>query len=157
MKRFFVPLLAVIGILGMVLVSNVSAAPATAGKAGPYEGIFHGTVYAPDGSKAAMSLDLTHRDSVVEGTVFLGKGLTVDAGLCGEAEIPATSIKAAGKTSTLNDKKLSTVSTFDVSGVPVKVILDGTVSGDNLDATAKIDLPWLCGSDPVLTGKLHRE
>ena len=157
MKKLLIGLFAVMGLIVTMSVASASAAPETAaGKAGPYEGVFHGTVYAPDGSQANMSLDLTHRGSVVEGTVLLGEGLNVDAGMCGAAAIPASSIYAAGKTSPVNPKILSTTSTFDVGGISVKVLLSGTVSGDNIDASAKIDLPWLCGGDPVLTGQLHR-
>jgi len=154
LKKLLIGLFALIGLFFMGSVSSASAAVA---KAGPYEGVFHGIVQAPDGSEAAMSLDLTHRGSMVEGTVSLGEGLTIDAGMCGEAAIPAANILASGKTSTLDNKKLSAVSNFDVSGVAVKVILDSAINKDTIDATAKIDLPWLCGSDPVLTGKLHRE
>lgn len=157
MKKLLVGLLAVIGLVATMSATSVNAAPPeTLAKAGPYEGVFHGHVYAPDGSKATMSLDLTHRGTDVEGTVFMGDGLNVDAGLCGTATIPATTISAAGKTSSLNANKLSAVSTFDVSGIPVKVKLDSQMDGDTLKAKAKIDLPWLCGSDPVLTGTLYR-
>ena len=157
MKKFLVGLLAVIGIVATMSVASANAAPETAvNKVGPYEGTFHGTVYAPDGSKAPMSLDLTHRGTVVEGTVFLGEGLNIDAGLCGAGSIPASSILATGKTSAVNPKKLSAISAFDVSGITVKVNLDSQVQGDTVNAKAKIDLPWLCGSDPVITGTLQR-
>jgi hypothetical protein len=92
----------------------------------------------------------------VEGSIFLGDGLNIDAGLCGAGTIPASSHVAAGKTSTINPNNLSATSTFDVSGVTVKVNLDSQVQGDTLKAKAKIDLPWLCGSDPVITGTLQR-
>lgn len=155
MKKLLVGLFAVMGIV--LTMSVASAAPETAvSKAGPYEGVFHGTVYAPDGSSANMSLDMTHRNGIVEGTVFLGEGLTIDAGLCGAAAIPASSVVASGKTSATNPKNLAATSVFDVSGITVKVNLNSQISGDELGATAKIDLPWLCGSDPVLTGTLHR-
>ena len=157
MKKFLIGLVAVIGIVATMSVASASAAPETAvGKKGPYAGVFHGTVYAPNGSKANMSLDLTHKGNVVEGTVFLGEGLSVDAGLCGAAAIPASSLVATGKTSAVNPKKLAATSVFDVNGVTVKVDLDSQVQGDTLKANAKIDLPWLCGSDPVITGTLHR-
>lgn len=157
MKRFLIGLIAVIIIIATMSVAGASAAPETAvGKVGPYEGVFHGTVYAPDGSKAPMSLDLTHRGSIVEGSIFLGDGLNIDAGLCGAGTIPASSHVASGKTSTINSNNLSATSTFDVSGVTVKVNLDSQVQGDTLKAKAKIDLPWLCGSDPVITGTLQR-
>ncbi len=155
MKKLLVGLFVVMGIV--LTMSVASAAPETAvGKAGPYEGVFHGTVYAPDGSSANMSLDMTHRNGIVEGTVFLGEGLTLDAGLCGTAAIPASSVVASGKTAAANPNKLAATSVFDVSGITVKVNLNSQISGDELGATATIDLPWLCGSDPVLTGTLHR-
>ncbi len=157
MKKLLIGLFALVALVATMSVSNVNAAPETAvGKAGPYAGVFHGTVYAPDGSEAPMSLDLTHTGSLVEGTVFLGEGLTIDAGLCGETAIPASSLAAAGKTSATNPKNLSAASVFEVSGITVKVILDSQVQGDTLNAEAKIDLPWLCGSDPVITGTLQR-
>lgn len=156
MKKLLIGLFAVIGLIATMSVTGVHAASNTTVKKGPFEGVFHGTVVAPDGSEAPMSLDLTHRGNVVEGTVFLGDGLQVDAGLCGATAIPASSINAAGKTSTLNPKNLSAVSTFDVNGIAVKVLLDSQIQGDKLSAKAKIDLPWLCGSDPVITGTLYR-
>lgn len=156
MKKYFVVLVSVLILVATMSVAGASAAPETAVKAGPYEGVFHGTVYAPDGSTANMSLDLTHRGNAVNGTVFLGEGLSVDAGLCGSAPIPASSVLAAGQTSTINPRSLSAESTFDVSGITVTVDLDSQVSGDELNAKAKINLPWICGSSPVITGTLHR-
>ena len=156
-KKLLFGLFAVIGMAALMSVSGVSAAAEKkAGQTGPYEGVFHGIVTAPDGSKAPMSLDLTHRNNIVEGTVFLGDGLTIDAGMCGAGSIPASSITAAGKTSVTNPKKLSATSAFDVSGITVNVLLDSQMQGDTLNAKAKIDLPWLCGSDPVITGTLQR-
>lgn len=156
-KKLLIGLFAVIGISAIMSVSGVSAAAEKkTGQAGPYEGVFHGIVTAPDGSKAPMSLDLTHRNNIVEGTVFLGEGLTIDAGMCGAGSIPASSIAATGKTLATNPKKLSTTSAFDVSGITVNVTLDSQVQGDQINAKAKIDLPWLCGSDPVLTGTLQK-
>ena len=157
MKKLLIGLAAIIGIVAFMSVSGVNAAAEkTAGKAGPYEGVFHGTVYAPDGSKAPMSLDLTHRNNIVEGTVFLGDGLNIDAGFCGAGTIPASSIMATGKTSAANPKKLSATSAFEISGITVNVMLDSQVQGEKVNAKAKIDLPWLCGKDPVLTGTLQR-
>jgi hypothetical protein len=76
--------------------------------------------------------------------------------MCGAAAIPASSIYANGRTSAANPKALSARSSFDVSGINVTVDLNSKVSGDTLNATAKIDLPWLCGKDPVLNGTLYR-
>ena len=157
MKKFLFGIFAVIIFVTTLSVSAVGAAAETkVVKAGPYEGVFHGMVYAPDGSQAPMSLDLTHRNNTVEGTIFLGDGLTVDAGLCGAGSIPASMVEASGTTSAVNPQKLSTTSSFEVSGITVNVVLNSLVKGDTVTAEAKIDLPWLCGSDPVITGALHR-
>ena len=157
MKKYFViGLVAIIGIFAVMAVPGASAAPAEAGTQGPYEGTFNGTVYAPDGSSAPMSLIMTHRGRVVDGTVFIGEGLTVDAGVCGAAPIPASSVQANGNSSATNPNLLSASSSFDVSGINVKVDLNSKVSGDKLNATAKIDLPWVCGGDQVLTSTLFR-
>jgi hypothetical protein len=157
LKRFLIGIFAVIAIFAVLSISAVDAAGVSkAGKAGPYEGIFEGTVYAPDGSSAPMSLDLTHRNNIVEGAVSMGEGLTIDAGFCGVGSIPASTIMASGKTSAVNPEKLSASSTFEVSGIKVNVILDSLVEGDTVTAEAKIDLPWLCGRDPVMTGTLQR-
>lgn len=157
MKKFFVlGVVAIIGMFAVMAVPGANAAPAAATAAGPYEGVFHGTVYAPNGSKAAMSLDLTHRGSAVEGTVFLGKGLSFDAGMCGSGAVPASTVVASGKSSAGNPRALTASSTFNVQGMDIKADLESYVSGDNLNAEVTIDLPWICGGDPVLTGQLHR-
>jgi hypothetical protein len=157
MKKFLViGLVAIIGLFAVMAVPGASAAPAEVGNSGPYEGTFNGTVYAPDGSTAPMSLIMTHRGSAVNGTVFIGDGLTIDAGFCGTAAIPASSVYANGNTSSSNPKHLAAKSTFDVSGIDVTVDLNSTVSGDKLNATAKIDLPFICGGDQVLTSTLFR-
>ena len=157
MKKFIaIGLVAVIGLFAVMAVPGASAAPAEASNAGPYEGTFNGTVYAPDGSAAPMSLVMTHRGSAVDGTVFIGEGLTIDAGFCGAASIPASSMYANGNSSTSNPKHLSAKSTFDVSGIGVTVDLNSTVTDDKLNATAKIDLPFICGGDQVLTSTLFR-
>ena len=157
MKKYIViGLVAVIGLFAVMAVPGASAAPAEASNSGPYEGSFNGTVYAPDGSSAPMSLIMTHRGTAVDGTVFIGEGLTIDAGFCGAATIPASSVYANGNTSASNPKHLAAKSTFDVSGIDVTVDLNSTVSGDKLNATAKIDLPFICGGDQVLSGTLYR-
>jgi hypothetical protein len=157
MKKFFVfAVVAVIGLFVVMAVPGAHAAPAAATAAGPYEGVFHGTVYAPNGSKAPMSLNLTHRGNVVEGTVFLGEGLSFDAGVCGSGSVPASTVVASGNSSASNPKALTASSTFDVQGMDIKADLESYVSGDNLNAEVKIDLPWFCGGDPVLTGQLFR-
>jgi hypothetical protein len=40
----------------------------------------------------------------------------------------------------------------------VTIELDGNVSanGNVIEAEAKIDVPWICGPDPVLNGTLYK-
>ncbi len=155
-KVFILVVIAFIGAFAVMAVPEAQAAPEAAAASGPYDGTFNGTVYAPDGSKAAMSLNLTHEGRDVEGTVFLGDGLHIDAGVCGSVDVPASTVYANGRSSATNPRALTATSSFDVSGIAVTVDLESYVSGDNLDAEVKIDLPWICGGDPVLTGQLHR-
>ena len=155
-KLLVIGLVAIIGLFAVMAVPGASAAPAEAGKAGPYEGTFNGTVYAQDGSSAPMSLIMTHRGSAVDGTVFIGDGLNIEAGMCGSAKIPASSVYANGNTSSSNPRHLNAKSTFDVSGVDVTVDLKSVVTGNKIKAEAKIDLPFFCGGDQVLTGTLYK-
>jgi hypothetical protein len=149
--------LAVFGLMAFAPASPAHAAPAQAAlNVGPYDGEFHGMVYANNGSKAPISLNLTHRGNQVEGTVFVGEGLYVNAGVCGAAELPASSVYATGKTTPKNPRLLETTSTVEVQGIDVKVTLDSLISGNTIDADATIDLPWICGGDVYLTGTLHR-
>ncbi len=158
MKKFIASLFVIVAMVTVFAVTTGSAgaAPAQAGKVGPYEGVFNGTLTADNGTKAPITLNLTHRGSVVDGTVFIGKGLNIDAGICGATAIPETAVNATGNTSAKNPKYLSASSSFDVSGIDVTVDLESVVQGDKLSTEAKIDLPWLCGGDPVLTGTLYK-
>jgi len=76
-------------------------------KAGPYEGVFFGTVYGDNNSRALMAMQLTHREGVVEGKVYLGDGLYVNAGMCGNNEIPSMMQYASGMTNPNNPNELT--------------------------------------------------
>lgn len=162
MKKFILGIIAVIGIFaatavfGATAVSGVSAAPELSGKVGPYEGTFNGTVYGSNGSKAPFTLVMTDRDGDVSGTAFVGEGLYINGGICGSGFVPATSQAAAGNTMPGKPNQLNATTTFDIEGIPVTVNLESTVAGGVIDAEAQIDLPWFCGSDPVLTAELTR-
>lgn len=125
---------------------------------GPYEGTFHGTVYGDNGSSAPLTLALTHRDDIVSGNMYIGFGLYVKGGVCGGANVPAASQYASGKTVHNNAQRLVAGSKVDVGRFDINVKLQSDVSadGDTIDATAKLDLPWLCGRDPVLNATLYR-
>lgn len=154
-KALIGTILAVGAILALTL--SVAAAPSDKkNNPGPFEGTFQGTVYGDKGSKALLTLNLNHRGELVSGTASLGKGLYIDGGFCGAGYMPASSQVASGKTSAKNPRLLNATSIFKVAGVNVKLFLDGEVSpdGEEIEARAKIDLPWLCGGDPIITGTL---
>ena len=156
----------VVGILEVLIMLSLLAAPVKAApevvsteKVGPYEGTFQGIVYGDEASKAPLTMDLTHRGNQVEGQVSLGEGLYVDAGWCGAVTIPATAQYVEGQTVRWNPKRLVTNPTFDVGGFQLTVDFESNVSadGNTITAKAKVDLPWLCGRDPVLIGTAYRD
>jgi len=151
----FVALIAIV-----TLTAAVYAAPNSSGAAeiGPYEGIFYGFVSGDKGSRAPIALRLTHRGDVVKGYVYLGDGLHVDAGICGSVNVPAGSQAAAGRTLPKDASRLLTQSTFKVDRFKVSVEFDSQISDDGKEITADttIDLPWICGRDPVISGTLTR-
>jgi hypothetical protein len=158
-KKIVVSLLATLSILVLATITVGAAGPTAAtSNVGPFEGEFHGYLYGDDGSRAPISLDLTHRGRNVDGTVMLGEGLVVDGKRCGTAAVPAGTLEAAGQSSPTNRNQLTATSSFEVSGIEVTVELDGTVSRDGrtINTEAKINLPWLCGRDPILTGTLSK-
>ena len=141
-------------------VSVARAAPAliTARGAGPYQGTFSGYVYGDRGSRAPISLDLTHVGDKVSVEVTLGEGLYVDGGRCGGAYIPASAQAASGETLRGDPSRLQAGVDFKVSGLQISATLDSQISpdGESLIAQAVIDLPWLCGRDPVLEAELSK-
>lgn len=155
MKKLFLGLLLVIALFAAVA-APAFAAPDAAGPVGPYEGTFRGMVYGSNGSKAPMTLFLTHRGSEVEGQLYVGKGLHVDAGVCGSADLPSGIQTASGRTSVRNPRHLEAESDVVVSGYNITIDLESDVVGDVLTAEATIDLPWICGADPVLTSTLYK-
>jgi hypothetical protein len=125
---------------------------------GPYEGVFYGIVNGDNDSQAVLALLLTDRDGVVEGKVYLGRGLYVDAGVCGGTEIPPMQQYARGRTLPNDPTRMSVNTNMSVSGFEIGVDLNSQVSTDGKTLTAKatIDLPWLCGRDPSFSGTLER-
>jgi hypothetical protein len=155
-----------IGLLAAVLLAlAVSGAAHAAGEgpdaaalAEPFEGTFRGTVYGDRGSRAPMTLVLTQRGSQVEGSVTLGKGLVVDAGRCGVGRVPATVQRAEGQNLSSQPGRLIARSQAEVGGIPVDIGVQSDLSstGNSMAAKATVDLPWFCGRDPVLAGRLYR-
>ena len=165
MKKYLFGTLTALVILFGLTAGTVLAAderelspPPGISKAGPYEGVFFGLVYGDNNSRALMALQMTDRNGVVEGKVYLGDGLYVDAGMCGQNEIPSMLQYASGKTNPNDPNELTVQTMVNVSGFDIGVNLNSTVSedGKTLTAEASIDLPWICGSDPSFTGTLER-
>ena len=123
-----------------------------------FDGTFRGTIYGDKGSSAPIELQLTQNGRRVVGNVELGSGLYVNGGMCGAGYVPGGAQSAGGQVSASNPRRLYAESAFKVSGFKVTIDLVGVASadGEEVDAQAKIDLPWLCGRDPVLSGTLYR-
>lgn len=123
-----------------------------------FEGEYSGYLYGDHNSKAKIKLDLTHRGDEISGHVDLDKGLYVDGGVCGSAYIPAVSEDFEGITNPKNENQLSTQLVFTVDKIKVVVDLVGELSddGQTINTEAKIDLPWICGRDPVIRGEIYR-
>jgi hypothetical protein len=154
----------------VVLVSGLTAGTVLAAEApiassaadspdvGPFEGVFSGVLHGDNNSRAPIALQMTHRDGVVNGRLYLGEGLYVNAGMCGKTEIPAMVQSASGRSLPSNPNKLAVKTSFNVSGFDIGVDLTSTVSADGstLNAGTSIDLPWICGRDKSYSGTLYR-
>lgn len=165
MKRILFSIILSMGILLSITAVTALAAEAeqpgstnNQGVVGPYEGVFYGIVNGDNDSQAVLALLLTDRDGVVEGKVYLGRGLYVDAGVCGGTEIPPMQQYARGSTLPNDPTRMSVNTNMNVSGFEIGVDLDSQVStdGKSLTAEASIDLPWICGRDPSFSGTLER-
>ena len=159
MRRFVFGVVDLI-VMVAILTAGVAAAPQATPSAdiGPYQGTFYGRAYAGQDSRASMLLTLVHRGDQVEGTVYLGEGLTVDGGFCGTFDVPSTVQWVEGTTLAGDPDRLAVSPSFEVNGLAISVELESELSADGtaLEAEAKIDLPWICGRDPVLTASLQR-
>jgi hypothetical protein len=125
---------------------------------GPYEGVFSGSVRGDNGSQAPIALKLTHRNEHVEGSLSLGEGLYVNGGRCGGAKIPSSEQYFVVKTQPGKPHHLSTQLKVNVSKYKIGLNLETVISEDGNTITSKVcvDLPWVCGRDPVLRGTLYR-
>jgi len=149
-------------LLAIVIISAGTATALAAGKPahpGPYQGQFSGFVSGDHNSRAPIALDLTHEDDEITGKVTIGEGLFIDGGVCGSVSVPAAEQMVTGNTAPGHPDQLDTELTFNVSNLKITVELEGHISedGEKIEAQAKIDLPWLCGRDPVIVGALERD
>jgi hypothetical protein len=161
-KKMVFGLLAAVLLVSGLAVGTAFAADSpistAANSVGPYEGVFTGVLYGDNNSRAPIALAMTHRDGVVNGKLYLGEGLYVDAGRCGGTTIPAMSQSASGRTLVNDPSKLPINTSFNMGGFNIGVKLNSSVSadGDTLNVSTSIDLPWLCGRDPSYSGTLTR-
>ena len=159
MKKIFLSLTVALIAMSIVAVGVAAAAePVIPDSAGPFNGKFQGTVHGDRGSKAPLSLTMTQYGDQVRGTATIGQGLYVDGGWCGKANIPAISQGGTFKTLSNDPNRVLFKTAFDVQGFRIGVNLDGKISpdGETLSADVKVDLPWFCGKDPVINGKLYK-
>jgi hypothetical protein len=165
MKKVLFGLLVAAVLLSGLTVGTVLAAEASSASSamdspdiGPFEGVFSGVLYGDNNSRAPIALQMTHRDGVVNGRLYLGEGLYVNAGMCGKTGIPAMMQSASGRSLPSNPNKLAVNTSFNMGGFDIDVDLTSTVSadGNTLNAATSIDLPWICGRDPSYSGTLYR-
>jgi hypothetical protein len=158
-KKLLITAIAAISVLSGVTV-NAYAAPKEAkmDQVGPYDGTFHGIVYGDKGSRAPLTLDLTHYGDKVQGNLSLGSGLYVKGGVCGGAYVPSSVQYASGRTVQNDPSRLLANTRVDVGRFDITLKLDSKVSadGDVIKAKAKLDLPWFCGRDPELDATFSR-
>ena len=159
MMKYIIAIAAVLVTLAF-MVGAAFAAPIddTLPQAGPYEGIFYGTIQGDRNSQAPIAMALKQRGEQISGTIYLGEGLFVDGGVCGKSQVPATRQSASGVNQSSDPNRLQAKTSFNVSGFQIEASLNSRLSadGNTLTATAKADLPWLCGSDPTLDINMQR-
>lgn len=156
MKKLVIALLALAFVFTALLAGGAAAQEQETETVGPYEGEFEGTARTSRGAEALLTLDMTHRGRVVEGTASLDEPLPVSAGLCGTATIPADSVRARGETEAGNPQALDATASFAVRQIPVTIELTSTIEDEVIDVEARVDLPWFCGHDPLLTAELEK-
>jgi hypothetical protein len=157
MKRIIIAAAAVLVLL-IPVISSAHAAPVKFQPklAEPFEGTFSGVIYGDRDSQAPLKLEIRQDRNEVLGTLDLGSGLFINAGRCGGGYIPSTIQFAEGE---VDGRRIEASTAIKVAGFKVKIELEGLLSndGETLAAEAKVDLPWLCGRDPVIDASLVKE
>ncbi len=160
MKKKFLGIISIL-ILLSTAATTVLAAPKApiSSNDDPIQATYRGIIHGDKGSQALLTLALTQVNDQISGTVYLERGLYIDAGRCGGGYLPAAIQSAEGKVSKYDPNLIETSTVFKVSGFKVSIDLEGLLSadGDVLETEAKIDLPWLCGRDPIINGTLYKQ
>ena len=159
MKRILIAVAFALVLL-MTVSARVFAAPKKLAtkKVDPFEGTFSGVIYGDKGSQAPLTIKMDQDGNDVLGTLTLGSGLYVNGGRCGGGYIPATSQYAVGRIDKSNPNALEASTAIKFSGLKINIYLEGLLSknGETLNAEALVDLPWLCGRDPVIEATLTK-
>lgn len=139
--------------------ATLPAVGGAAGNAAPFNGSFAGTLSTANGSSAPVSLALTQTGNTVSGDISIGDGLTIDGGNCGAQAIPAGGRAVSGQTDPSNPNHIAVSTGYDVQGITIVARLTADLSADGqaLNGRIDLDLPFFCGSDPVITGALARQ
>ncbi len=159
MKKLVVGIISLVVLLTVTIGAHAAPEVAMRGKVGPYEGSFRGTAYGDRSSSAPLALQMTHRGNQVKGSLSLGEGLYVNGGWCGAVNLPASTVDVEGQTTLRDARRLKATPTLNVGNLDITVDFESSVSanGKVVTAKAKVDLPWFCGRDPLLTATLSRE
>ncbi|GMQ79322.1 MAG: hypothetical protein BMS9Abin02_1899 [Anaerolineae bacterium] len=160
MKKKFLGVISILFLLSTAA-TTVLAAPKDlkSNDNDPFQATYRGIIHGDKGSQAPLTLALTQVNDQISGTVYLGRGLYIDAGRCGGGYLPAAIQSAEGEVNKYDPNLLEASTAFKVSGFKVSIDLEGLLSsdGDLLETEAKIDLPWLCGRDPIINGTLYKQ
>ena len=126
---------------------------------GGFNGVFSGTLSGDNGSTAPATLSLTQTGLSVSGRLSIGEGLVIDGGSCGAQAVPPLEQNAAGTVDPANPNHLQTTGSIPVAGFTIGVTLtaDLAADGQTLVARADLDLPFLCGRDPAISGTFARQ
>ena len=137
------------------LPAPIGGQPATGG----FNGTFAGTLNGDNGSAALGTLTLTQTGDTVSGQLAIGPGLVLDAGSCGAQSVPELVQTATGTIDPAAPNSLRTTGSIPVGGFTIGVILtaDLAPNGQSLAARADLDLPFLCGRDPAISGTFGRQ
>ena len=123
-----------------------------------FNGAFSGTLSGDNGSTAPATITLTSDGRAVSGQLDIGPGLALDAGNCGQQNVPPGTQTAAGTLDPAAPNHLETSGAIDVSGftITVRLAADLAADGQSLAARADLDLPLLCGRDAAISGTFTR-
>ncbi len=137
------------------LPAPIGGQPATGG----FNGTFAGTLNGDNGSAALGTLTLTQTGDTVSGQLAIGPGLVLDAGSCGAQSVPELVQTATGTIDPAAPNSLRTTGSIPVGGFTIGVVLTAELGSDgqSLAARADLDLPFLCGRDPAISGTFGRQ